>query len=59
MMGKVECLRTEVRACVKHCQSRCMEFGVTSEFAAALADRPNAALFTHPPGPLTAARTQP
>jgi len=50
MMGKVDCLRTEVPACVKHWQSRYMEFGVTSELAAALVERPNAALFTHPPG---------
>ena len=36
-------------ACVKHCQSRCMEFGLTSELSATLAERPTAILFTHAP----------
>ena len=42
--------RDAVPACVKHCQSRCMEFGPTAELVATLADRPTAALFTHQPG---------
>ena len=37
-------------ACVRHCQSRCMEFGTSSELAAKLQERPIAALFTHAPG---------
>ena len=37
-------------ACVKHCQSRCMEFGTTTVLAATLPERPNAVLFTHSPG---------
>jgi Fe-S-cluster-containing dehydrogenase component len=40
----------ELPACVHHCQSRCMEFGLTDELAAKMSDRPNAALFTHAPG---------
>jgi Fe-S-cluster-containing dehydrogenase component len=42
--------RKEQPACVKHCQSRCMEFGATKDLAANVADRPNAVLFTHVPG---------
>jgi Fe-S-cluster-containing dehydrogenase component len=42
--------RDGLPACVKHCQSRCMEFGLTAELVATLADRPTAVLFTHPPG---------
>jgi anaerobic dimethyl sulfoxide reductase subunit B (iron-sulfur subunit) len=42
--------RDDVPACVRHCQSRCMEFGQTTELAARMPDRPNAALFTHAPG---------
>ena len=37
-------------ACVRHCQSRCMEFGATADLAPKLADRPVATLFTHAPG---------
>jgi anaerobic dimethyl sulfoxide reductase subunit B (iron-sulfur subunit) len=42
--------RDEMPACVRHCQSRCMEFGETSDLAARMADRSNVALFTHAPG---------
>jgi Fe-S-cluster-containing dehydrogenase component len=42
--------RDAVPACVKHCQSQCMEFGLTSALVGVLADRPTAALFTHAPG---------
>jgi Fe-S-cluster-containing dehydrogenase component len=34
-------------ACVKHCQSRCMEFGLAAELGPKAADRTKAALFTH------------
>jgi hypothetical protein len=36
---------------VRHCQSRCMEFGTAKELAASLPDRPRATIFTHAPGP--------
>jgi Fe-S-cluster-containing dehydrogenase component len=42
--------RNELPACVKHCQSRCMEFGTTEELTTSLPDRASAALFTHSPG---------
>ena len=42
--------RDKMPACVKHCQSRCMEFGTTEELAGKLPDRGNSALFTHSPG---------
>ena len=39
-----------VPACVRHCQSRCMEFGMTEELTAKMADRSNMVVFTHHPG---------
>lgn len=42
--------RDEVPACVRHCQSRCMEFGLTTELTFHLSHRSNASLFTHSPG---------
>jgi anaerobic dimethyl sulfoxide reductase subunit B (iron-sulfur subunit) len=42
--------RKELPACVRHCQSRCMEFGTAKELATSLPDRPRATLFTHAPG---------
>jgi len=42
--------RGELPACVKHCQSRCMEFGLTEKLGAQIAERANVALFTHSPG---------
>ena len=47
---KTRRLRDKVPACVRHCQSRCMEFGTTAELTAKMADRPNVALFSHHPG---------
>jgi Fe-S-cluster-containing dehydrogenase component len=41
--------RDEPPACVKHCQSRCMEFGLAGELAGAAAEREKAVLFTHTP----------
>jgi len=35
---------------VRHCQSRCMEFGTTEDLAAKLPERQTATLFTHAPG---------
>jgi Fe-S-cluster-containing dehydrogenase component len=43
-------LRDKVPACVRHCQSRCMEFGTTEELAPKMTGRGNAVLFTHHPG---------
>ncbi len=48
-VGRLARERDAVPACVKHCQSRCMAFGQTAELAAAVAERPKAALFTHVP----------
>ena len=39
--------KNAVPACVKHCQSRCMEFGLAAELGPKAADRSKAALFTH------------
>ena len=47
---KVRRGRGETPACVRHCQSRCMEFGPTAELAATMSDRANIAVFTHSPG---------
>ena len=48
-VGRLARERDAVPACVKHCQSRCMEFGLTTDLAKAAAERPKAALFTHAP----------
>jgi len=42
--------RDGLPSCVKHCQARCLEFGLTDELAAKLSTRANVALFTHAPG---------
>lgn len=47
---KARRVRDRVPACVRHCQARCMEFGLTEELAPKLIGRPNVALFTHSPG---------
>ena len=36
-------------ACVKHCQSRCMEFGTTTTLMPQMIDRSKVVLFTHKP----------
>jgi Fe-S-cluster-containing dehydrogenase component len=41
--------RGEQPACVKHCQSACMEFGLTEELAAKMGDRSRVVLYTHAP----------
>jgi anaerobic dimethyl sulfoxide reductase subunit B (iron-sulfur subunit) len=41
--------RQEQPACVKHCQSRCMEFGLTQDLAAKMKDRSRVVLYTHAP----------
>ncbi len=39
-----------VPACVKHCQSACMEFGLIEKLTAKMKDRSKVVLFTHTPG---------
>lgn len=41
--------RSERPACVRHCQSLCMDFGLTEAMAATMKDRPRAVLYTHVP----------
>ncbi|MBT3991853.1 MAG: 4Fe-4S binding protein [Rhodospirillaceae bacterium] len=36
-------------SCVKHCQTACMKFGLTTDLTAEAATRPRAALHTHVP----------
>ncbi len=48
-MGRQAREHGAVPACVKHCQSRCMEFGSTADLAARATERHKAALFTHAP----------
>ena len=36
-------------SCVKHCQTACMYFGLTSDLASEAATRPRAVLYTHTP----------
>ena len=48
-VGRLARERGAVPACVKHCQSRCMEFGLAGDLAGAMAERPKAVLFTHAP----------
>jgi Fe-S-cluster-containing dehydrogenase component len=42
--------RKELPACVKHCQSACMEFGTTKALSAKMGERNRLVLYTHNPG---------